>query len=210
MNINEIEVETTNVEPKKPRARQGRKPQNKPKPGESQRAARQLAREITHTGVYGTPVTVDSTQMDKLLYLYNLPQIDLDDSEAIKQRIQDYFAWTISAEVKPSFASLALAIGVDRKTLLSWENEETRKGSGYSDIIKKAKSLITSIVEDNGTEGRVNPVYTMFLLNSSAQGYSNNSKVEITSTAPAEQISAPSMDDIIDIYSDAGDTADPD
>ena len=129
--------------------------------------------------------------------------------DVIKQRIQDYFAWTISAEVKPSFASLALAIGVDRKTLLSWENEETRKGSGYSDIIKKAKSLITSIVEDNGTEGRVNPVYTMFLLNSSAQGYSNNSRVEITSSAPAEQISAPSMDDIIDIYSDAGDTADP-
>ena len=209
MENNEIEVKTTNVESKKPRARQGRKPQNKPKPGEPQRAARQLAREITHTGVYGTPVTVDSTQMEKLVYLYNLPQIDLDDREAIEQRIQDYFAWTISAEVKPSFASLALAIGVDRKTLLAWENEETRKGSGYCDIIKKAKSLITSIVEDNGTEGRVNPVYTMFLLNSSAQGYSNNSKVEITSSAPAEQISAPSMDDIIDIYSDAGDTADP-
>ena len=146
--------------------------------------------------------------MEKLVYLYNLPQIDLDDREAIEQRIQDYFAWTISAEVKPSFASLALAIGVDRKTLLAWENEETRKGSGYCDIIKKAKSLITSIVEDNGTEGRVNPVYTMFLLNSSAQGYSNNSKVEITSTAPAEQIAAPSMDDIIDIYSDAGDVPD--
>ncbi|MGM9763520.1 MAG: terminase small subunit [Candidatus Cryptobacteroides sp.] len=142
--------------------------------------------------------------MEKLLYIYNLPEIDLDDAEAIKQRIQDYFDWTISAEVKPSFASLALAIGVDRKTLLAWENEETRKGSGYSDIIKKAKALITSIVEDNGTEGRVNPVYTMFLLNSSAQGYSNNSRVEITN-APAEQIDAPKMDDIIDIYMD-GDT----
>ncbi|MGN0178821.1 MAG: hypothetical protein ACI4DY_05180, partial [Monoglobaceae bacterium] len=57
------------------------------------------------------------------------------------------------------------------------------------------------IVEDNGTEGRVNPVYTMFLLNSSAQGYSNNSRVEITN-APAEQIDAPKMDDIIDIYMD--------
>ena len=208
MENNEIEAKSTNVELKKPRARQGRKPQNKPKPGEPQRAARQLAREITHTGVYGTPVTVDSTQMEKLVYLYNLPQIDLDDRAAIEQRIQEYFAWTISAEVKPSFASLALAIGVDRKTLLAWENEETRKGSGYCDIIKKAKSLIRSIVEDNGTEGRVNPVYTMFLLNSSAQGYSNNSKVEITSSAPAEQIAAPSMDDIIDIYSDAGDAPD--
>lgn len=197
-----MDDKSTNVELKEPHARKGRKPQNRTQPGEPQRVARQLAREITHTGVYGTPVTVDSTQMDKLLYLYNLPPIDLDDLGAVEQRIHDYFDWVISADVKPSFSSLALAIGVDRKTILSWENEETRKGTGYSATIKRAKALITSIVEDNGTEGRVNPVYTMFLLNSSAQGYSNNNRVEIA-TAPAEQIDAPNMEDIIDIYMDS-------
>ena len=208
MENNENEVKTTNVESKKPRARQGRKPQNRPKPGESERTMRQIAREVTNTGLYGSPVPVDGSQMQKMLYLYNLPEIDLDDCTAIKQRIQEYFEWIIKEEVKPSFSTLALALGVDRVTLLSWENEQTRKGSEHSSIVKNAKALITSIVEDNGTEGRVNPVYTMFLLNSSAQGYSNNSKVEITSSAPAEQIAAPSMDDIIDIYSDAGDAPD--
>lgn len=208
MEKNENEVKTTNVETKKPRARQGRKPQNRPKPGESERTMRQIAREVTNTGLYGSPVPVDGSQMQKMLYLYNLPEIDLDDCTAIKQRIQEYFEWIIKEEIKPSFSTLALALGVDRVTLLSWENEQTRKGSEHSSIVKNAKALITSIVEDNGTEGRVNPVYTMFLLNSSAQGYSNNSKVEITSSAPAEQIAAPSMDDIIDIYSDAGDAPD--
>ena len=209
MDNHEIAEDATNVELKKPRARQGRKPQNRPKPGESERTMRQIAREVTNTGLYGSPVPVDGSQMQKMLYLYNLPEIDLDDCTAIKQRIQEYFEWIIKEEIKPSFSTLALALGVDRVTLLSWENEQTRKGSEHSSIVKNAKALITSIVEDNGTEGRVNPVYTMFLLNSSAQGYSNNSKVEITSSAPAEQIAAPSMDDIIDIYSDAGDTADP-
>lgn len=208
MDNHEIAEDATNVELKKPRARQGRKPQNRPKPGESERTMRQIAREVTNTGLYGSPVPVDGSQMQKMLYLYNLPEIDLDDCTAIKQRIQEYFEWIIKEEVKPSFSTLALALGVDRVTLLSWENEQTRKGSEHSSIVKNAKALITSIVEDNGTEGRVNPVYTMFLLNSSAQGYSNNSKVEITSSAPAEQIAAPSMDDIIDIYSDAGDAPD--
>lgn len=201
----ETAEDVTNVESKKPRARQGRKPQNRPKPGESERTMRQIAREVTNTGLYGSPVPVDGLQMQKMLYLYNLPAIDLDDCAAIKQRIQEYFEWIIKEEVKPSFSTLALALGVDRVTLLSWENEQTRKGSEHSSIVKNAKALITAIVEDNGTEGRVNPVYTMFLLNSSSQGYSNNSKVEITS-APVEQIEAPNMDDIIDVY--MGDSSD--
>ena len=101
--------------------------------------------------------------------------------------------------------SLALALGVDRITLLEW-GTKSRIGQPHSRIIKRVKALITSNTILKGADGSLNPVYAMFLLNNSSQGFSNNTRLEVAQT-PTEQIDAPKLDDVIEIY-DSKDTSD--
>lgn len=146
-----------------------------------------------------TDVEKRDNNIAALMELYNLPPIDIDDEREVENRVIEYFEWAAMYQVKPSLSSLALALGVSRMTLLNWDKGTTRQGQGHFAIIQKAKVLITSSVEDNGAEGRVNPVFSMFLLNNSGQGFTNNSRVEIAQEQP-HTIDTPNIDDMLDDY----------
>lgn len=145
----------------------------------------------------GTDAEVKSN-VGALMELYKLPQIDIDDENEVEKRVYEYFAWVDKWQIKPSLSALALSLGVSRPTLLNWQCGKTRNGTNHFFIIQKAKSLITSCVEDNGTEGKVNPVYTMFLLNNSNQGFTNKNQVEVVQES--QTIEAPDVSDMIEDY----------
>ena len=92
---------------------------------------------------------------------------DMDSLEAVQNRCYDYFDLCAQNDMKPTFAGLALAFGVDRMTLWRWCNNhpEGRKlSNSVRDTIKKARDLINAQMEDFMQNGKINPVAGIFLM----------------------------------------------
>ena len=92
---------------------------------------------------------------------------DMNSLEAVQKRCIDYFGLCAQNDMKPTFAGLALAFGVDRMTLWRWCNNhaESRKLSdSVRDTIKKARDLINAQMEDFMQNGKINPVAGIFLM----------------------------------------------
>ena len=113
--------------------------------------------------IKATPAEI-SAKMRKLKAIYDLPKIDLDDDQAVRDRIDYYFDYCTQQGLKPVVEGLALAIGIDRRTLWDWENSNRRAelSSTRADIIKKAKDYIAFLMSDAAMSGQVNPVTWIF------------------------------------------------
>lgn len=101
----------------------------------------------------------------KMLELYNMPSINLDSDEAVKNRIQEYFKYCVDNDVKPGVEGMAMAIGVNRRTLWDWENGISRnQTSTRAEIIKRAKQFLALYLEHLAMNGKVNPVTWIFMM----------------------------------------------
>lgn len=102
--------------------------------------------------------------------LFNLPSIDLKDPEQVQDRLNEYFKIQFDADVKPTVAGMAMALGIDRRRL--WE---IRSGVSTSnrwveelptltkDSIKKAYDFMENLWENYMQNGKINPVSGIFL-----------------------------------------------
>lgn len=199
----ETAEELTNVEQPKKRKKQGRKTSNHNK---AIVARERLECELNGCSDPKTPLTeVNPDTLTALQELMSLPAVDLDSADEVERRCSEYVEWCSRYHAFPSLASLAVALGVDRVTLIEW-GTKSRIGQRHSTIIKRMKTLIAANTVQKGADGSLNPVYAMFLLNNSSQGFSNNTRLEVAQT-PTEQIDAPKLDDVIEIY-DSKDTSD--
>ena len=104
------------------------------------------------------------------LQLFNLPTIDLHDPEQVQSRLGEYFRIHIDADLKPTVAGMAMALGIDRRRL--WEiksgNYHTSKGLAdlptlTTDSIKKAYDFLETLWENYMHNGKINPVSGIFL-----------------------------------------------
>ena len=92
---------------------------------------------------------------------------DMTSLEAVQQRCFDYFDLCAQNDMKPTFAGLALAFGVDRMTMWRWCNthpESRNLSDSIRDTIKKARDLINAQMEDFMQNGKINPVAGIFLM----------------------------------------------
>lgn len=101
------------------------------------------------------------------MQLFNLPSIDLHQSELVRERLNEYFEIHAKADMKPTVAGMAMALGLDRRRL--WEIKtdvpdrcqdlptETR------DLIKKAYNYLETLWENYMHNGKINPVSGIFL-----------------------------------------------
>lgn len=143
-----------------------------------------------------------SSTILKYAELNSWAAIDLDDADAIYQRGIDYIGWCAETDTIPSFEGLSVALGVDRHTLVEW-GVRTRIGQPHSAVVKKLKTMITAIIADVGASGGMNPVYAIFWLNNSGQGYtSNNSRLEINSSTTVDELPPANMEEIYAEYAD--------
>lgn len=199
--MTDVEIKTAEVSearPRKPRKKQGRKARST---AEAEWNRNRVIAEINHTTApYSDRSEEKPNTLTALLQLYSLPPIDLDDAAQVERRCVDYIKWCADTDALPSFSSLALALGVDRITLLEW-GVKSRVGQPHSDIVKRMKALITSNTVVKGADGSLNPVYAMFLLNNSNQGFTNSNRLEVAQ-APQERVEAPKVEDVIEIYAD--------
>jgi transcriptional regulator with XRE-family HTH domain len=134
----------------------------------------------------------NSKTLSDMMYIYNLPKIDINDDQEVEERIQHYFNYCISKDIKPGVEGLAMAIGVSRATLWDWESGRSRmmSGSSRSDMIKKAKQFLALYMENLSQNGKINPITAIFLMKNHF-GYADKQEVVITPNQNLEAAQTP-------------------
>lgn len=133
--------------------------------------------------------------------LFNLEKIDLHDEEAVTKRLQDYFSIYAKYDVKPTVAGMAMALGMNRRTLIAIVNDYATGGAGYKTalpqevalVIKKAHYLLENLWENYSTNGKLNPVMAIFL---GKNNFGYQDKTEYVLTPNAQQDNDYDADDI--------------
>ena len=101
--------------------------------------------------------------------LYKLPQVDMGNADAVRDRINEYFRLYAEADVKPTVSGLSMALGVDRRRLWEIVNDATDRhglrnlSPTVTDLIKKAYHILEGLWEDYMQNGKINPVSGIFL-----------------------------------------------
>lgn len=124
-------------------------------------------------------------KIDKSLYLANLPKVDLKDAEAIRERCQLYFDFCKKHDSRPFLQGLCLALQTNRQTLCNLESEQSERGS----VIRQAKQILRTLLEDWSLTGRLNPATSIFLMKN-IMGYKDSVVLEaqaVTTTPKAER-----------------------
>ena len=97
--------------------------------------------------------------MKDCLRWYELPRIETD--EDCRQRLYDFFVGCAESGELVTVEKLCLALGYSRTTVFDWENGR-HCSPERSNMIKKAKELISTTDSILVSEGKINPVVYIF------------------------------------------------
>jgi hypothetical protein len=108
----------------------------------------------------------NAKMLSDMLYIYNMPPIDINSDDAVKDRIHEYFTYCIEKDMKPGVEGMCMALGISRSTLWDWEVGRSRSepNGSRSDIIKKSKQFLAQYLEGLAQNGKINPVTAIFML----------------------------------------------
>jgi len=131
----------------------------------------------------------NSKAISDMLYIYQMPPIDVNSDEEVLNRIQEYFSYCIGKDIRLGVEGLAMALGVNRCTLWDWETGRSRAnlGSSRSDIIKKAKQFLALYSENLAQTGKINPVTWIFQMKNHF-GYKDVQEISVSATSPLGEI----------------------
>lgn len=130
----------------------------------------------------------DNTKYLKVqMALFNMPSIDLEDVEAVAQRLNEYFGLYGENDMKPTVAGMALSLGMNRRTLWAITHDAPTGSTGYKSAlpsevtlcIKKAYFLLENLWESYMNSGKVNPVAGIFL-GKNNYGYQDKTEYVLT------------------------------
>ena len=147
--------------------------------------------------------------------LMNMPNIDLKKVDEVAHRLNEYFALYARNDMKPTVAGMAIALGMDRRTLWAITHNAPTGGAGYktalppevADTIKKAYFLLENMWESYMNSGKINPVSGIFL---GKNNFGYQDKTEYVLTPNSKHDSDYDADDIRKRYLTAGATIDSD
>ena len=116
-----------------------------------------------------------------------LPKINLRDPVAVENRMGEYFRIYAENDMKPTVSGLALALGMDRRTLSAIRSNKPTGGTGYytslpkevTDSIKKAYIIMENLWENYMQNGKINPVAGIFLGKNNF-GYTDQAEVVVS------------------------------
>lgn len=136
----------------------------------------------------------DNTKyLNHSLAMMKWEQPDMNNVEAVEQRVFDYFKLCADNDMKPTFAGMALSFGVDRRTLWKWCNNapDGRKLSdSVRDTLKKGYQILNAQMEDYMSNGKVNPVAGIFLMKNN-MGYRDEQEVVLKPDSQLGEQSSP-------------------
>jgi hypothetical protein len=115
---------------------------------------------------------------------FDMTKVDLQDPEAVRQRLVEYFQIYGEADLKPTVAGMAMCLGVDRRRL--WEiktgNHTTstpKLAPESEDLIKKAYEILETSMENYANAGKINPVMAIFMMKNHF-GYQDKTEYVLT------------------------------
>ena len=111
--------------------------------------------------------------------VYNLPEIDLNNAEMVKNRVMEYFQICLKNDMKPNLAGVASALSVSRQYLWEIANNKTPKPKAVVDVVKKVQFLLAQQMEDFMQNGKINPVSGIFLMKNN-MGYKDAQEIVLT------------------------------
>ena len=138
--------------------------------------------------------------------LLNMPTIDMNDEEAVQERLNEYFALYAEYDMKPTVAGMAIALnGMSRQTLRAIAKDLPTGSTGYKSalplpvttLIKKAYFLLENLWESYMNSGKVNPVAGIFL---GKNNYGYQDKTEYVLTPNTNQDNDYNADEIRERY----------
>ena len=84
-----------------------------------------------------------------------------ETEEEFAERLNEFFQHCEEANEIPTIEKMALALGSYRQKVWEWEVQET-KGRLVSDMLKKAKSIISTMDAELAMTGKIQPVVYIF------------------------------------------------
>ena len=145
---------------------------------------------------------------------FDMPKVDLHDPEAVRARLGEYFRIYGEADLKPTVAGMAMALGVDRRRLWEIKTGTAVGGTTMSDLpretldlVKKAYEILETTMENYANAGKINPVMAIFMMKNHF-GYQD--KTEYVLTPNQQQASDYDADDIRKRYLTDSSTIDSD
>ena len=144
---------------------------------------------------------------------FDMPKVDLHDPKAVRERLSEYFNIYGEADLKPTVAGMAMALGVDRRRLWAIANDQPTGGGGKlmnipsesADLIKKAYEILETSMEAYANAGKINPVMSIFMMKNHF-GYQD--KTEYVLTPNQKQESDYDADEISKRYLNSSTTID--
>ena len=117
------------------------------------------------------------------LQLFNLSPIDLHKPEQVQARLTEYFQIHIDADLKPTVAGMAMALGIDRRRLWEIKTNVSDRNQDLPtmtrDSIKKAYDFLENLWENYMNNGKINPVSGIFLAKNNF-GYQDKTEYVVT------------------------------
>ena len=132
---------------------------------------------------------------------FDMPRVDLKDPDAVRERLVEYFRIYGEADLKPTVAGMAMALGINRKTLWAVANDQPTGGNGYklnlppetTHLVKSAYEMLEMSMEAYANAGKINPVMAIFMMKNHF-GYQD--KTEYVLTPNQQQASDYDAEDI--------------
>lgn len=149
----------------------------------------------------------DNTKIMRVnMALFDMPDIDMNDAQTVKNRLGEYFALYEQADMKPTVAGMAIALnGMSRQTLTAIAHDRVTGSAGYktalppevATVIKKAYKMMENMWETYMNSGKINPVSGIFL---GKNNYGYQDKTEYVLTPNQQNDSDYNADDIRQRY----------
>lgn len=113
--------------------------------------------------------------------MWDWPSVDMSNPKAVSDRIVQYFNICTEDDMKPSVAGLALAFGIDRRTLWTWINGSNSSRISPESLVtlKKAYQILNAQMENYMQNGKINPVAGIFLMKNN-MGYEDKQEMVLT------------------------------
>lgn len=121
--------------------------------------------------------------MGHSLRVYNLGKINMSDPDVVEKRIGEYLTICYEDDMKPSVSGLALALGIDRSSLLRYRHGIIGKNEEVRTILKRAVDLLDQQMTDYMQNGKINPVAGIFLMKNNF-GYQDKTEVVVSPVVP--------------------------
>lgn len=127
----------------------------------------------------------NSRYLAHAMAIRNLPMLDLNDPQAVEDRITWYLNHCVDYDMKPTVKGFCNALNVSRQTLLNWRTGTFRAGT-HEEIIIRAYDLLEEMWENYMMNGKVNPMAGLFL-GCNNFGYRDVKQLNVTPVVNNEQ-----------------------